>query len=51
MGVRRAHDYSAQTAHVSSDTAVGIDGGRAAYVTDSNGRAVANPRFIWRAEA
>jgi transposase len=56
--VRRADGYYAQfvlqverrVSHVPSGSAVGIDVGVAAYVTDSNGHAVANPRFIRLAE-
>jgi putative transposase len=57
--LRRADGYYAQFAlqverrieHVSTGSAVGIDMGIAAYVTDSDGQAVANPRFIRQAEA
>ena len=56
--LRRADGYYAQfvlqverrSEHVSTGTALGIDGGSAAYVTDSNGPAVANPRVIRLAE-
>ena len=37
--------------HVPTGLALGIDVGVAAYVTDSDGHAVANPRFIRLAEA
>src|SRR5215831_7782918 len=55
--VRRADGYSAQFAlqverrieHVSTGSAIGIDVGIAAYLTDSDGQAVANPRFMPRA--
>ena len=40
-----------RVSHVPSGSVVGIDVGIAAYVTDSEGHAVANPRFIQRAEA
>jgi putative transposase len=57
--LRRADGYYAQfvlgverqITHVSSGTAVGIDVGVAAYLTDSDGAVVANPRFIRLAEA
>jgi putative transposase len=57
--VRRADGYYAQFVlqverrieHVPTGSAVGIDVGIAAYVTDSDGQAVANPRFIRLAEA
>jgi putative transposase len=57
--VRRADGYYAQfvlqverrVTHVPSGSVVGIDVGIAAYVTDSEGHAVANPRFIRPAEA
>jgi putative transposase len=57
--VRRADGYYAQFVlhierrieHIPSGSAVGIDVGIAAYVTDSDGQAVANPRFIRVAEA
>ena len=56
--LRRADGYYAQfvlqverrSEHVSTGTALGIDGGSAAYLTDSNGPAVANPRVIRLAE-
>jgi len=37
--------------HAPSGSAVGIDVGIAAYLTDSDGTSVANPRFIRQAEA
>ncbi len=40
-----------RVSHVPSGSAVGIDVGIAAYLTDSEGHAVANPRFIRLAEA
>jgi putative transposase len=40
-----------QITHVPSGSVVGIDVGIAAYLTDSDGMAVANPRFIHQAEA
>jgi putative transposase len=57
--LRRADGFYAQFVlqverrieHVATGSAVGIDVGIAAYVTDSNGRVVANPRFIRLAEA
>ncbi len=57
--LRRADGYYAQFVlqverriqHAPSGSAVGIDVGIAAYVTDSEGHAVANPRFIRQAEA
>ena len=57
--LRRADGYYAQfviqverrVSHVPTGSAVGIDVGIAAYVTDSAGQAVANPRFIRLAEA
>jgi putative transposase len=56
--LRRADGYYAQfvlqverrVSHVPSGSALGIDVGIAAYVTDSDGHAVANPRFIRLAE-
>jgi putative transposase len=55
----RAEGYYAQcvlqverrVSHVSTGSALGIDVGIAAYVTDSDGHAVANPRFFRLAEA
>jgi putative transposase len=57
--LRRADGYYAQFVlqvercieHVPSGAALGIDVGIAAYLTDSDGQAVANPRFIRLAEA
>ena len=57
--LRRADGYFAQFVlqverrlqHAPSGSALGIDVGIAAYVTDSDGQAVANPRFISQAEA
>jgi len=57
--VRRADGYYAQFVlqverriqHVSTGSVLGIDVGIAAYVTDSDGQAVANPRFVRLAEA
>src|SRR5262245_12554648 len=57
--LRRADGYYAQfvlqverrVSHVPTGSAVGIDVGIAAYVTDSEGATVANPRFIRLAEA
>jgi putative transposase len=57
--VRRADGYYAQfvlqverrVSHVPTGSAVGIDVGIAAYVTDSDGATVSNPRFIQHAEA
>ena len=57
--LRRADGYYAQfvlqvdrqITHVPSGSVVGIDVGIAAYLTDSDGMAVANPRFIHQAEA
>jgi transposase len=57
--LRRADGYYAQfvvhaerqVTHVPSGSVVGIDVGIVAYVTDSAGHAVANPRFIRQAEA
>ncbi len=57
--LRRADGYYAQfvlqverrVSHVPTGSALGIDVGIAAYVTDSEGHAVANPRFIRLAEA
>jgi putative transposase len=57
--LRRADGYYAQFVlqgerrieHVPSGSVVGIDVGIVAHVTDSNGQAVANPRFIRLAEA
>ena len=57
--LRRADGYYAQfvlqverrVSHVPTGSALGIDVGIAAYVTDSDGQAVANPRFISQAEA
>jgi putative transposase len=57
--VRRADGYYAQfvlqverrVSHVPTGSALGIDVGIAAYLTDSDGQAVANPRFIRLAEA
>jgi putative transposase len=57
--LRRADGYYAQFVlqverrieHVPTGSAVGIDVGIAAYVTDSAGVSVANPRFIRQAEA
>ena len=57
--LRRADGYYAQfvlqverrVSHVPTGLAVGIDVGIAAYVTDSDGATVANPRFIRLAEA
>src|SRR5262245_35961719 len=57
--LRRADGYYAQFVlqverrieHVATGSAVGIDVGIAAYLTDSDGQAVANPRFIRQAEA
>ncbi len=57
--VRRADGYYAQfvlqvvrrVSHVPTSSALGIDVGIAAYVTDSDGATVANPRFISQAEA
>jgi putative transposase len=57
--VRRADGYYAQfvlqverrVSHVPTGVAVGIDVGIAAYLTDSEGQVVANPRFIQHAEA
>jgi putative transposase len=57
--VRRADGYYAQfvlqverhVSHAPTGSAAGIDVGIAAYVTDSNGHTVANPRFICQAEA
>ena len=57
--LRRADGYYAQfvlqverrSEHVPTGAVAGIDVGIAAYVTDSNGQAVANPRFIRFAEA
>ena len=40
-----------RVSHVPTGSALGIDVGIAAYVTDSDGQAVANPRFIRLAEA
>src|SRR6516225_7960075 len=56
---RRAEGYHAQfvlqverrSEHAPTGSAVGIDVGIAAYVTDSDGHAVVNPRFIRQAEA
>src|SRR5262249_6838778 len=56
--VRRADGYYAQfvlqadrhVSHIPTGAAVGIDVGIAAYLTDSEGHAVANPRFIRLAE-
>jgi putative transposase len=57
--VRRADEYCAQFVlqverhiqHLSTGSVLGIDVGIAAYVTDSEGQVVANPRFIRLAEA
>ncbi len=57
--IRRADGYYAQfvlqverrISHAPTGSALGIDVGIAAYVTDSDGHAVANPRFISQAEA
>jgi putative transposase len=57
--LRRADGYYAQFVlqverrieHVPTGAALGIDVGIAAYLTDSDGAAVANPRFIRQAEA
>jgi len=57
--LRRADGYYAQfvlqverrVSHVPTGSALGIDVGIAAYLTDSDGQAVANPRFIQLAEA
>jgi putative transposase len=57
--LRRADGYYAQFVlqverrieHVSTGASVGIDVGIAAYLTDSDAHAVANPRFIRLAEA
>jgi putative transposase len=57
--VRRADGHYAQFVlqverriqHVPTGVALGIDVGIAAYLTDSDGQAVANPRFIRQAEA
>ena len=57
--VKRADGYYGQFAvqsdrhvtHAPTGSVVGIDVGIAAYLTDSNGNAVANPRFIHDAEA
>jgi putative transposase len=57
--LRRADGYYAQFVmqverhceHVVTGAAVGIDVGIAAYVTDSDGHTVVNPRFISQAEA
>jgi putative transposase len=57
--LRRADGSSAQfvlqverrSEHVPTGAEAGIDVGIAAYLTDSNGQAVANPRFIRLAEA
>jgi putative transposase len=57
--IRRADGYYAQFVlqverrieHVPTGAALGIDVGIAAYLTDSDGHAVANPRFIRLAEA
>jgi putative transposase len=57
--LRRADGYYAQfvlqverrVSHVPTGAAAGIDVGIRAYVTDSDGHAVANPRFICHAEA
>src|SRR5499427_8915875 len=57
--LRRADGYYAQFVlqverrieHIATGSAVGIDVGIAAYVTDSDGHSVANPRFIRQAEA
>jgi putative transposase len=57
--LRRADGYYAQfvlqverrVEHVSTGAVAGIDVGIAAYLTDSDGQAVANPRFIRLAEA
>jgi IS605 OrfB family transposase len=57
--VRRADGYYAQFVlqverrikHVPTGSTVGIDVGISAYLTDSDGAAVANPRFIQQAEA
>jgi putative transposase len=57
--VRRADGYYAQFVlqverrceHVPTGAAAGIDVGIAAYLTDSDGYAVANPRFIRQSEA
>jgi putative transposase len=57
--LRRAEGYHAQfvlqverrSEHAPTGSAVGIDVGIAAYVTDSDGHAVVNPRFIRQAEA
>jgi putative transposase len=40
-----------RVSHLPTGSALGIDVGIAAYVTDSDGATVANPRFIQRAEA
>jgi putative transposase len=55
--VRRADGYYAQfvlqverrSEHAPTGSALGIDVGIAAYLTDSDGQAVANPRFIRQA--
>ncbi len=57
--LRRADGYYAQfvlqverrVSHAPTGSALGIDVGIAAYVTDSDGATVANPRFIRLAEA
>ena len=57
--LRRADGYYAQFVlqverrieHVPTGAALGIDVGITAYLTDSDGAAVANPRFIRQAEA
>ena len=57
--VRRADGYYAQfvlqverqVEHVPSGKALGVDVGIAAYVTDSEGNTVANPRLMHKAEA
>lgn len=56
--IRRADGYYAQivihaerrVSHVPTGTAVGIDMGIAVYTMDSDGQAVANPRFIHHVE-
>ncbi len=57
--LRRADGYYAQFVlqvdrqceHKATGAAMGIDVGIAAYLTDSDGHAIANPRFIRQAEA
>jgi putative transposase len=56
--LRRVDGYYAQlvldaerhVTHVSTGSALGIDVGIAAYLTDSTGNSVPNPRFIYQAE-